>query len=263
MIAPVELPVEADGLAERASEIARELMLYLRGKGREIALLAGDDVLSTLPDGHLFLADGFLALGTAGRVVRYFESGLFVPTLCEAGLRFGSEFSTRGEFFSTQCLCAALATNAEVLATWLSYERVQAELLACICAQHAAPETELRTELSRVAAGELIVTAGQRLSAVLVLVEGCARAEKDGVVLGDVNCSEFIGEVSFFTDTACIANVRAVTDCTVQSIPKEAFHHVVRHRPETMVHLATTLAERLTRANLNSLTAPSLPDDYE
>jgi len=99
----------------------------------------------------------------------------------------------------------------------------------------------------------VLIRQGEPLCEVFVMVDGAADVLVDGVKVGRVVAGEFMGEMSFLTETNCGATVVASEDCMVQVIDRDSFAAVIRFRPQTMFVLARTLAERLVRANLASV----------
>lgn len=260
MLAPIELPAHVEQLDQQAHALSARLRAVLGGE--PIAIPAGADLLSELRPGYLHIVDGFISLRRGEATLRYFDAGLWLATAAWPGdMRLSSEFDTHAEWVERGAFVAALAGDASLLSLWLDYERCQQQVLAAICAELSTPDPNVRTGLSRHVAGSLIARAGEQLEQLLVLVDGEAQAELDGVVLGSIHQAEFIGEIGFLTDSGCGADVRALTDCLVQTIPRDAFEDIARSRPEMVLQMARTLAERLARANHRQLEVarPAIP----
>ena len=102
-------------------------------------------------------------------------------------------------------------------------------------------------------AGDVIIEEGYGTEEVFVLIDGEARAFSEGVEVGKIHPGEFLGEISFLTDTVCSATVILSEASLVQVIRKDNFAKIIRSRPETMIQLSTTLAERLLRANTQTV----------
>lgn len=249
MLAPIELPAEVAQLHRRAQALSAKLR-PISAKGKEVVLPPGCDVLAGLDAGYLYLVDGFLALRREERTIRFYETGAFIATAqLGSGLAYKSEFDTHGRFIPEAVWQAELAGCADRLLAWFAYQNCQQLLLAGLVAELAVPDEEAQTAFARHGAGSLIVQQGQAPDQLLVLLEGEAQAEIGEVVLDRIRTGEFIGEVGFLTGRPSGAQVRAVTDCMVQTIPAAAFGQITRSRPEIVLQVARTLAERLDRSN--------------
>lgn len=249
MLAPIELPAEIAQLHRRAQVLSATLQ-GLSAKGTEVVLPPGPDVLRGTEPGYLHLVDGFLALRRQRRTVRFYETGAWIATeQLGAGLTCQSDFDTRGRLIPQAVFESELATDPKWLTAWLAYERCQEQLLAGIVAELAVPDEEAETGFARYPAGSLIIESGHAPEQLLVLLDGEAQAEIGGIVLDTVQEGEFIGEVGFLTGRESGADVRAVTECMVQTIPAAAFEQITRSRPEIVLQVARNLAERLDRSN--------------
>ena len=75
------------------------------------------------------------------------------------------------------------------------------------------------------------------------------RRANEEVVLGHIFAGELVGEMSFLDNEARSASVKAVTDCELVEIPREAFDKVFNGQPAWFQGLVKTLTERLRKAN--------------
>lgn len=75
------------------------------------------------------------------------------------------------------------------------------------------------------------------------------RRSNEEVVLGHIYSGELVGEMSFLDNEPRSASVKAITDCELIEIPREAFEKVFQNQPPWFQGLVKTLTERLRKAN--------------
>jgi CRP-like cAMP-binding protein len=105
------------------------------------------------------------------------------------------------------------------------------------------------TRMTRFRKGDVIVTEGSPPNEVFVMIEGGAAVQIGGRQIGLVAEGEVFGEISFLTGQPRSASVVALGACLVQVIEREQFAVMVKSNPQLMVHVATTLAGRVTELN--------------
>jgi CRP-like cAMP-binding protein len=81
------------------------------------------------------------------------------------------------------------------------------------------------------------------------MLEGSASVQVRGNTVGAIAEGEVFGEISFLTGQPRSASVIATSPCLVQVIEREQFAVMVRANPQLMVHVATTLANRVVELN--------------
>jgi hypothetical protein len=251
VFAVIDVPADVEELHAATRQIAQDLYAQLREHGLPRELNGGVDIFRGIEPGLLMIEEGFLRLSHAGRTVRFFGEGdlVLITGLQPAGTQLAGEFLTHGTWLDAARFGSILATDANMMGQWQSYQDAQFHLMSSICAQYAADDRDLGMKLRKCASGEILMRQGERLCEVLVLIDGRAEVMVDGVCVGDVARGEFIGEMSFLTEAPCAATVVTRQECMLQVIDHESFAAVVRSRPHAMVALARTLAERLARAN--------------
>lgn len=245
-IAPVELSPAALSLYSRAQRAAGALFEALNDEAQDVTLSASEPLESR--EGYLLVEDGFLKLTCKDRVIRHYQAGdmLSLPQILPEA-RITTEFATQGRFLPKARVFEA--GNPHALAELVAFLEAESQLLAAICAEHAETAPVPRMRIRNVEAGEELIREGSRTDEVFVLLEGKAEARVAGVVVGDIHPTEFIGEISLLTQTACSASVIATEHCMLQVLHKSDLADAMRVRPALLLELATTLAQRLTKTN--------------
>ncbi len=133
--------------------------------------------------------------------------------------------------------------------------------------RHAAPLRELDDgaigtlhdvmQARRVAAGTCLVREGDDDRAMFVLLDGCARVEREGVELGIVEPGESFGELALVVGGKRSASVLATADTTVLVLDEHGFEALVERAPRLAVELlrrvVATTSERLLKMNETTL----------
>jgi CRP-like cAMP-binding protein len=102
----------------------------------------------------------------------------------------------------------------------------------------AALAAAMREE--QVAAGEIVISEGERADRVFVLCEGdleVMQAGRSGVVRR-LGRGSLLGELAFFSHEVRTATVRAASDCILLSLPFENFRAFLLANPESLLIFA-------------------------
>ncbi len=93
--------------------------------------------------------------------------------------------------------------------------------------------------------GLVIIEQGEIGRDLYLLVEGTARVERDGVVIGDVGKSSVIGEMALIDNYPRSATIFAQTQCELLAIPHDQFWSFVDRVPSVQRTLLVTLSRRV------------------
>ena len=100
---------------------------------------------------------------------------------------------------------------------------------------------------------ELLIREGENSHTMYWLQDGqlvvIKRRGTEEVVLGHIFAGELVGEMSFLDNEPRSASVKAITDCELIEIPREAFDKVFSTQPPWFQGLVKTLTDRLRKAN--------------
>ncbi len=114
------------------------------------------------------------------------------------------------------------------------------EILADLPYFSALPETELEglcqaARIVDVSAGDVIVTEGQEVEALLVVVDGAfevtQRSGNQAVVLGVAGAGEVVGEMSFLEGRPASATLTALSEGRLVSLPAAKVHGILSNLP--------------------------------
>ncbi|MEO5667323.1 MAG: cyclic nucleotide-binding domain-containing protein [Bdellovibrionota bacterium] len=101
--------------------------------------------------------------------------------------------------------------------------------------------------------GHVLLSEGEKAEFVYFVKKGTLRAYRDvedrEVHLGTIVEGEFVGEMSYVTDTPRAASVKTVTACELIEVPIGLFKIVLFRRPSWSKALMVTLSKRLALAN--------------
>ena len=85
--------------------------------------------------------------------------------------------------------------------------------------------------LRQMARGELLVTAGQTVDEITLILSGEFSVEVQGKEIARLGAGELVGELSFLDARPPYASVRAEESASVLCIPHGEVHHRLRHNP--------------------------------
>jgi CRP-like cAMP-binding protein len=93
--------------------------------------------------------------------------------------------------------------------------------------------------------GLVIIEQGEVGTDLYLIVEGTARVERDGAVIGEAGEDSVIGEMALIDHQPRSATVIAETRCELLAVPYDKFWDFVETVPSVQRTLLTTLAKRV------------------
>lgn len=95
--------------------------------------------------------------------------------------------------------------------------------------------------------GEEVIRTGDKADSAFVIVEGEieVRAPNSGDLLANMGVGEVFGELALLTDDIRCANVVALTDLRIMSLPKTEFLNHLQHHPENAMIMLKNIGGRL------------------
>jgi CRP-like cAMP-binding protein len=93
--------------------------------------------------------------------------------------------------------------------------------------------------------GLVIIEQGEAGTDLYLMVEGTARVERDGVVIGKVVENSVIGEMALIDNEPRSATVIAETRCALLAVPHDKFWDFVDAVPSVQRALLVSLAKRV------------------
>jgi CRP/FNR family cyclic AMP-dependent transcriptional regulator len=116
------------------------------------------------------------------------------------------------------------------------------------------PQKKLDFNIKALKAGEILFKEGDAATSVYLVKKGtlCA-VDKNNDPLGNINETEFVGEMAHFTGETRSATVSAFTDCQLIEIPFGNLEMLLFSKPSWAKALMKTLSNRLKQANKKPL----------
>jgi CRP-like cAMP-binding protein len=93
--------------------------------------------------------------------------------------------------------------------------------------------------------GDVLLQQGDIGTELLLVVEGTARVERDGQVVGEVGPNAVIGEMALLDNHRRSASVIAETHCELLVVPYDQFWNFIERVPSVQRKLLITLSRRV------------------
>ena len=169
--------------------------------------------------------------GTSLNPARSMAPALFVPLLQHQWLYFVGPIAG-----------ALLAT--------LAYRRQWGGTTVCAKLYHTArfPCPFEACGYRMLAAGETLITEGERGDEAYLVERGRLRVTRDGVLLAELGKGDWVGEMSLLLDEPRSATVAAITDAQLRRITRDSFGRLLAEDPERTQELLRQLARRVREA---------------
>jgi hypothetical protein len=252
MLAFIDLPAYLSALDQESRSVGARLAQALEGQLAVRAIKAEEDATVADAESLVYVESGCLRWQDGPRLVRLYNDGNWLPAGPEGagqGARVSSEFLTAARTIPRPLFDQRLRADTEAAALWDRYRTLEERILLGLAGALAREERTPDTRLVRYQAGEVIVTAGSPAEEVFVLLEGAASVVLQERAVGQIAEGEVFGEISFLTGQPRSATVVAAVSCLVQAIGREEFAAMTKANPQLMVHVATTLAQRVVDLN--------------
>ena len=253
MLSTVEVPESLEKRYEANKQVAGKIAEALGGTGEKRLLEADLNLLALEGPAYVYVRDtAYFKFYHSGRLLRMYSAGDFVP----AGPRFpGTDAKISCDFAADVVVHPAgelmklLSERSDILADWLRYQEAEQTIMYGLCALYMQAERKPDILLKRFSAGEVIIREGEDSAEVFCLIDGSAEVRHRNVKVGQVRPSEFFGEIGFLLNQHRIASVIATSTCTVQVVDTDKFVELIKHNPQAIKSLATTLAARIVELN--------------
>jgi hypothetical protein len=252
MLAFIDLPGYLQVLDERSHRCGNQLAEALAPALEAGTLPAGSDATVAGAAGLVYLEQGCLKWQEGARLVRLYNDGDWLvagPDGAGHGASATSEFTSSLRSIERPAFDAALQADPRLGDLWSEYRQLQERILLGIAAALAREDLAPNTRMVRHKRDDVIVTEGSPANEVFVMLEGAASVRVKGNTVGAIAEGEVFGEMSFLTGQPRSASVIAASSCLVQVIERDQFAVMVRANPQLMVHVATTLANRVVELN--------------
>ena len=253
MLSIVDVPEALEKQYEANKQLGRSIATALEGKGEERLLEADVDLLAYEDLAHMYVRGAaYFQFFHSDRLLRLYSEGDFVPVgprFAGADARITCELAADVVFFSPGELMRELTDKPDLLAAWMQYQESEQSVMYGLCARYAQPMAQTGLRLKRFEPGEVIIREGEAPEEVYCLIDGLAEARSRDVKVGEVRPTEFFGEIGFLLNQRRIASVLAVRPCTVQVLDNREFVELIRHNPQAIVSMASTLASRVVELN--------------
>ena len=127
------------------------------------------------------------------------------------------------------------------------------EQLAQVSLFSSCGKTELQrigqlTDVMDLPAGRVLMRQGESGREMMIIVEGQASAERDGVVIGEIGQGGVVGEMALLSDAPRTATVTLTTDSRVLVVARREFDALMNEMPSVRAQVMESLALRLMAA---------------
>ena len=270
MLSTVDVPEILEKQYEANKQLGRTIATALEGLGEDERLDAEVDLLALEELAYVYVRGvAYFKFRHSDRLLRMFSSGDLIPAgprFKGAEARIACDFAAEVTVYSQAKVWERLSVKPELLAKWLQYSENEQAITYGLCARYTQVDSQPDIRLKRFNPGDVIISEGEPSSEVLCLIDGLAQVRSHDVVVGEVRPSEFFGEIGFLLNQDRTAKVIAVRDCTVQVIDANEFIEIIKHNPQIIISMATTLAGRIVELNDRVVSADSdsanrRPDD--
>lgn len=107
----------------------------------------------------------------------------------------------------------------------------------------------IKVEVLNYKAGDIIFSEGEQSSHLYIVKEGALRAQREGVILGEIQAGEVLGELAFLLEKERGASVVAESDAILYRLKLEDFQTYIEKQPFWIDLIIKSLAQRLDKTN--------------
>lgn len=132
-----------------------------------------------------------------------------------------------------------MAKHPDLLATFRSMP------LFRDCTDEELRQVDAVADEVAVPAGRSLIRQGELGREFVVIMEGTAEVERDGVTVATLGAGSHFGELALLVDHPRNATVTATTDLKIQVIDRRGFEHLLDGSPHLTKNLLHSVARRL------------------
>lgn len=249
-----ELGPEAEQFNERCKQLVAAVIAGLEPLRKNGKLTSH---LHIFQDGSrrgtiYLLKEGTLSFTLGSKMLMYFDPGDLIGlehALTTTTADIASDFAVIVDEYSIDSLLQHIRSDALRFAAWTEYLALISNLFSTLAASHMKEEITTPPDISAYRGGQTIIEQGSHAVDVYTLVEGEATAFVDGVQVGRILQGEIFGVIAALTGIPRTASVIAAKPCTVLSLPRENFVHLVKTRPSTFLKVVEDMARTMVELN--------------
>lgn len=218
-----------------------------------IQLAESSKSVAEYSDGVYFVTGGQLSYVLENTTLLYFEQGdVFSidglnPINAQAEIR--SDFATNFHFLPEKLLEDLLGGRKDISSEWTRLLVTSSRLFATLARSALHEQTEFTPVMLHYENGDVILKEGESGDEVFTMVNGTAEVYASDTLVGEIADDEIFGALAAFAGMKRTATVKATSDCTVLSLPKERFVDLIRTRPTTISKLVEDLARKISHLN--------------
>ena len=253
MFFPGDQPAALERLLEQHRALSAALQpLWLSLPAETLEIMPGNDCTPLLPfGGAVHLLRGQVDVMLEGRTAFVWQAG---DVLCAPRMAGIEPLA----FLSEEQVCLRILSESTLerhldqpphASTFRRLLQCQQLILMTAHAHANRQGNRPAAGFLRLPAGTHLVQQGTAADLVYTLMRGEARVDVDGIPIGVVREGEIFGALAALTGQPRNADVFAVTDVTLMTVPAEQFVELVRFQPDTFMRLLETLARQIDELN--------------
>ena len=245
-LALIDLPPVAYELHAKVRGLTYRVLRGLECTSETRHVVCGDDLFEAASNAYVIVESGVIKLSLLGRPIRLYSAGDLIHPNAAPGARAEALFACDLRTLPRPRMEALLEMSPARREIWRELCELDGQLLQLLCASYAPEDVQPHVSIRRYESGEIVTRQGEAPGEIFELIQGEATVTIDHVEIGRIREGEIFGEMSFLTGRDRVATVTAKTPCLIQAIARDDFARAVRARPELMISLGRTLAERVT-----------------
>ena len=258
MLSLTDVPENLEKLHHHSKELSISICDKVSALGNRYRLQADTDLFQTKFPAYVLINDGIFKYFNAEKMVRFYsENDLAFVSNDEklSGSKLISEFGSEVTLFKAEELEKALCSDQSLMNQWFMLQNYKNQIMHMLCSQFINEDLRPNIKMQQFKEGEIIIEENSAPNEIFEMINGSAIAFVKGVQVGEIRRKEVFGEISFLTGKKRTATVKAKTNCMLQIIDKNDFFKLIKYRPQLIINVSKTLAERVIGLNQKLITA--------
>ena len=195
------------------------------------------------------ITQGALAVTTQQRPIFRLECGDVIGLLPNNTWEYLSDQPITLTPYNRSALFQHISAKQPRIEQVAQYLNNQLSMLSEAVASLRQPDTQPKTGYLSLDSGETLIQQGETSDTVYILLQGHAEVHVDGEKVGEIFPDEIVGAMAAITKQTRSATVKALSPCTLLTIPQDQFLALLQTSPRIASTLVSSMAERINQLN--------------
>ncbi len=252
MLELLDIPQNIEELYRNYKKECERIFEIIKEKGEFLKLPFQKDLFDEAKEKEeaiFFIEEGFYKLYLGRKQARFYSNSDFIFfDRFDKNIRLFSEFGSSVYKFNAKEIEKVLEEKKE-MRNFYRLQGIDNKINIFLSLFKSKEEKKAKLKFREYKEGDIILKEGDAPDNIYELMSGDAVAISQGMEIGRIEAGEIFGEISFLTESARTATIKAIRKCNVLIIDRCTFMEMIKEKPGFVISVAKNLAKRIKDLN--------------